>query len=257
MTYTITHFGNDTTPALPDLDQNFDAVFLLTPVPCAIAGTNVLTFTQNAASQAASGVIAAYANGLQICGVVAQTNSGSATAALGTLPALNIYKPSSTGPHLLTGGDMIQNNAITLRYDSTLDGGTGGWQLIVGATLNNTTVAPALVRPTVGIQWVFGPGGASAPTLTGLLAAQATLTYTAIVPNATQDQTFTVPGLLSTDGIMTTFPIPVSTGLTFSTYFAAGDTVTGTVAMRCANVTAASTITPGAITVGLKGIRTS
>lgn len=252
MTYTITQFGSDTTPALPDLDQNFNAVFLLTPVPCAVAGTNTLALTQNIGSQAASGVIAAYANGLQLCGVAAQTNSGSATAALGSLAALNIYKDSITGPVALSGNEIVQACAFTLRYDSALNTNAGGWHLIANITNSGNTITPALVRASVGLQI----GVSTQPTLAGLLQQTATLTYTSVAPNASQDQSFTVAGLLSTDGMAMSLPIPNSTGLTFSTYFAAGNATVGTVTVRCANVTAASTITPGAMTVNFRGIRT-
>ncbi len=252
MTYTISHFGNDTTPALSDLDQNFDAAFLLTPVPCSVAGTNALVFTQNAAGQAASGTIAAYANGLQICGVAAQTNTTAVTAQLGALPVLNVYKDAQGSGVLLAGNEIQQNAALTLRYDSTLNSGAGGWRLIASTCIYGSAIVPSLVRASIGVQY----GSQTAPTVTGIITAQATLAYSALVPNATQDQTFTVADLLSTDGLMMALPLPVSTGLTFSSYFTAGSTVTGTVTVRCANVTAASTITPGTITVGLKGIRT-
>lgn len=251
MTYTITQFGNDTTPALPDLDQNFNAVFVLTPIPCSVSGTNALTLTQNAVGQAASGTIAAYENGLQICGVAAQTNSAATTARLGTLPILNVYKDSITGPVALSGNEIIQACAFTLRYDSALNANAGGWHLITNVTSAGNTITPALVRASVGVQ----VGATTTPTLTGLIQGGGTLAFTALVPNASQDQTFTVAGLLSTDGLAMALPLPISTGLTFSSYFAAGNTVTGTVTVRCANITAASTITPGTVTVGLKGFR--
>lgn len=252
MTYTITQFGNDTTPALPDLDNNFKALGVLTPIPCVVAGTNTLTFTQNGAGQAASITVAGYENGLQICGIVAQTNTTTATAGLGALAQLNIYKDSVAGPAALTGSEMVALCAITLRYDSALNSNAGGWHLIANVSTSGNTISPALVRASVGMQ----VGATTTPTLTGLIQATATLAYTSIVPGATQDQSFTVAGLLSTDGLAMSLPLPVSTGLVLTPYFAAGSTVTGTVTMRYANVTAGSTITPGTITVGLKGLRT-
>lgn len=253
MTYTITQFANDTTPALPDLDQNFNAVFVLTPIPCSVAGTNSPAFTQNTASQAASGTIAAYENGLQICGIVAQTNTGPSNANLGALPQIAIYKDSVAGPIPLSGGEMVQGCAITLRYDSTLNTNAGGWHLVSSQPSTGSTITPALVRASTGLQ----VGATTTPTLTGLLQATATLTYTALVPGASQDQSFTVAGLLSTDGLAMALPLPASTGIQLTPYFAAGNTVAGTVTVRAANYTPASTITPGAITVGLKGIRTT
>lgn len=252
MTYTITQFANDTTPALPDLDQNFKALGVLTPIPCAVAGTNTLTFTQNGAGLAASETVAAYENGLQICGVAAQTNTTAATAQLGSLPILNIYKDTIAGPAALSGSEIVALCAFTLRYDSALNSNAGGWHLIANVSNSGNTISPALVRASVGVQY----GATTTPTMTGLLQATATLAYTSIVPGATQDQSFSVTGLLSTDGLMFTFPLPSSTGLTFSGYFAAGNTVTGTVTVRCANVTPGGTLTPGTITVGMKAIRT-
>lgn len=251
MTYTITQFANDTTPGLPELDQNFNAFAVLTPIPCSVSGTNALAMTQNAAGQAASGTIAAYENGLQICGVAAQTNSGAVTARLGALPILNVYKDSIAGPIALSGNEIIQACAFTLRYDAALNTNAGGWHLIANITNSGNTISPALVRASVGLQL----GATTTPTLTGLIQGSGVLAFTAIVPNSAQDKTFTVAGLLASDGLAMAVPLPNSIGLTFSSYFAAGDATVGTVTVRCANVTAASTITPGTITVGLKGLR--
>jgi len=255
MTYTVTQFANDTTPALSDLDQNFNAVFVLTPIPCSVSGTNTLTLIQNAPNQAASGAIAAYENGLQLCGVAVQTNTGSATAGIdGSLPQLNIYKDSVAGPVLLAGGEIVQNCAFTLRYDSTLNSNAGGWHLVATTAIVGTTITPALVRASGGLQ----VGATTAPTLTALLSAAATLAYTSIVPGSSQDQSFTVAGLSITDVLAMGFPLPVSTGLSYSAYVTnAGTTGIGTISVRALNATAGSTIIPGTITVQAKAIRTT
>jgi hypothetical protein len=251
MTYTITQFANDTTPALPDLDQNFNAAFVLTPVPCTVSGTDALTLTQNSAGQAASGTIATYENGLQLCGIATATNTTATTARLGALAVLNVYKDSVAGPVALSGGEIVADCAFTLRYDAALNASAGGWHLITSTPTVGNTISPALVRASVGVQ----VASTTAPTLTGLLSATATLTYTSIVPNSSQDQSFTVANLLSTDGLAMSLPLPVSAGISFNTYFAAGNATIGTVTVRAGNITAASTITPGAITVSMKGIR--
>lgn len=248
MTYTITQFANDTTPALPDLDQNFNAVFVLTPVPCTVSGTNALALTQNGAGQAASGTIAAYENGLQLCGVAAQTNTSATTGALGALAALNVYKDSVAGPVPLTGGEIVAACAFTLRYDSALNASAGGWHLVTSTPTVGNTISPALVRASVGLQ----VGATTTPTLTGILSANATLAFTSIVPGSSQDQSFSMTGLVATDAIALGLPVPVSTGLSFQGYMGGGATVT----VRCVNATAGSTITPGTITVNVKGIRT-
>lgn len=249
MTYTITQFENDTTPALADLDQNFSAFGVLAPIPCAITGTNDLVFTPNEATQPASVSLAAYENQVQICGIVAQTNSGAMTARYGSLGQLSVYKDTIAGPAALVGGECVAGNSITLRYDSTLNTGAGGWHLIAGAQGVGNTINPSLVRASVGVQ----VGSTTSPTLTGLLSAVATLTYTSIVPGSSQDQAFAMSGVSLTDVLAMGLPVPVSTGLSYSAYIVAA----GTVSVRALNATAGSTITPGTITVQAKALRTS
>lgn len=253
MTYTITQFANDTTPALPDLDQNFNAFGVLAPIPCSISGTNALTFTQNGAGQAASISLTAYQNQVQICGIVAATNTAAATAGCGVLSQLPIYKDTLAGPIALIGGEMVVGNSITLRYDSTLNGSNGGWHLISGSQGVGNTINPSLVRASIGLQ----VGATTTPTLTGILAGTGTLAFTSLVPGATQDQSFTIAGLLSSDALAMGFPVPVSTGLSYSAYVTNAGTVTGTVTVRAQNSSAASTITPGTITVNAKALRTT
>lgn len=253
MTYTLTQFANDSSPSLADLDQNFNAVGVLTPVPCTVSGTNVLSLQQNQSGQAASFTIAAYENGLQLCAVASASNTSSVTAALGSLAQLPVYKDTVAGPVALTGGEIIGNNSFTLRFEQALNSGNGGWHLITSMISNGNTITPALVRATVGVQ----VGGTTGPTLTSILSAQATLAYTSIVPNSTQDQSFTVAGLLQSDGLALALPLPASSGIQLQGYFAAGNGTTATVTVRASNTTAGSTITPGTVTVGLKGFRTA
>lgn len=252
MTYTISQFANDDTPRLPDLDQNFNAFGVLAPIPCSVSGTNALTFTQNVAGQAASIALVAYENQVQICGIAAATNTGSVTAALGALAALPVYKSTISGPAALAGGEIVSGNSFTLRYDSTLNGGGGGWHLIAGAQNVGNTINPSLVRASVGLQI----GATTTPTLTAMLSAVATLTYTSIVPNSSQDQSFTMSGLSITDVLCMGLPVPVSTGLSYSAYITNAGTVgIGTVTVRALNATAGSTITIGAITVHASALR--
>lgn len=246
--FTISQFGNDTTPRLPDLDQNFQAFGVLAPIPCSVSGTNVLAFVQNGASQAASIALNAYTNYVAICAVAASSNTGAVTAAVGSLAALPVYKDTLAGPVALSGNEIIAGNAFTLIYDSALNSGNGGWHLISGYAVTGATINPSLVRASVGVQ----VGATVAPTLTGLFAQTATLTYTAIVPNSSQDQSFSMTGLSATDVLAIGLPVPVSTGIGYQAYMGGGSTVT----VRAFNGTAASTITPGAITVNIKGIRT-
>jgi len=224
----------------------------LAPIPCAVSGSNNLVLAQNSGSQAASVSLLDYQNYVMVCGIGASNNGGATTARVGTLPILNVYKDTASGIVPLGGGEILQGAAFTLMYDSALNSGAGGWHLISNMTTSGSNIFPALVSPSIGVKFP-----ATTPTVTGVLAASATLTYTSIVPGAGQDQSFTVAGLLRTDGLAMALPLPVSTGLTFTSYFAAGDATVGTVTVRAANFTTASTITPGAVTVGMKAVRTT
>lgn len=247
--FTITQFGSDTTPALPDLDQNFQAFGVLAPIPCSVAGTNALVFTQNGPNQASSVELAAYENYVAICGIAASTNTGAVTAQVGTLAVLNVYKDTIAGPAALTGGEIVSGNAFTLTYDSALNTGGGGWHLVSTTANAGATITPALVRASTGIQI----GSTTQPTLTAILSQIATLTYTSIVPGASQDQSFSMTGLTATDVLAAGLPVPASSGLSYQAYLGGGATVT----VRALNATAASTITPGTITVNMKAIRTT
>lgn len=251
--FTITQFGSDTTPSLSDLDQNFSAFGVLAPIPCAVSGTNALVLTQNGASQASSVEVSAYENYLTVCAVAASSNTSAVTAQVGTLPVLNVYKDTIVGPVALVGGEIVAGNAFSLIYDSALNSGNGGWHLVWGVGVGNT-INPSLVRASTGVQI----GATTSPTLTGILSAASTLTYTSIVPGSSQDQSFTVSGLSITDVLAMGFPVPVSTGLSYSAYVTnAGTLGIGTISVRALNATAASTITPGTITVQARAIRTT
>lgn len=247
--FTITQFGNDTTPSLSDLDENFSAFGQLVVVPCSVSGTNALALTQNSAGQAASVALTDYENYLAVCAVSAASNTGAVTAAVGALPALPVYRDTVAGPVALVGGEIVAGNAFTLIYDSALNAGGGGWHLVSTTSNVGATITPALVRASTGVQI----GSTVQPTLTALLAQNATLAFTAIVPGASQDQSFSMTGLTAADAIAAGLPVPVSTGLSFQAYLGGGATVT----VRALNATAASTITPGTITVNVKGIRTT
>jgi hypothetical protein len=254
----ITRFANDTTPALPDLDENFDAFGLLAPIPVAASGINDLTLTQQtsgAGPDATSIALQAYVDHVQVCFIAVATNTTIMTARVGSLAAIKIYKDTAAGTVALSGGEVVLGNAITLIYDSALDSGNGGWHLVSITANVGSTITPALVRASLGVQ--FGP--TVAPTLTNIQSALATLAFTSLVPNSTQDQSFSMASVNFGDALAFGFPSLASAGLTFSGFIAAAGTVAGsvfaTIAVRCANVTAASTITPGTMTIRATSFR--
>lgn len=183
MTYSITQFENNLSNPLVALDSDFTTFGALVQIPCAIAGTNALTFTQNAAGLVPTPTISAYTTNMLFSGVAASTNTGAVTATVGSTGSLPVYKDSPSGPVALTGGEIVALNAITLRYDAALNSGGGGFHL-TSSTAGNIAIAPASVQVN---------GGA---TLTNVLSGNSpTLTFTATPGWSSQDQTFTLTGL--------------------------------------------------------------
>lgn len=254
MPFTLTQFTAATQGTGAQLDQNNKLLGSVAPMPCTVSGTNALTLTQQTSGSGAIATtiaITAYQTGMQFCGIASATNTGATTATVGAIGALSVYKPSPTGPVVLAGGEIVIGCAFTLQYDAALDGGNGGFHLISSLAVNGATIAPALVRASTGVQ----VGATTAPTLTGLLTRTTTVVFTALVPNSTQEQTFTIASVLSSDFLAWAFPQPVSTGLELSGYFVAGNGTIATLGVRLANVTTASTITQGTITVGVGAMR--
>lgn len=252
MSFTLTQYAAASTATGASLDQDFQLVGAVAPMPCVVAGTNALTLTQQtsgaAGSVATTIAITAYQTGMQFCGIAALTNTGATTAAVGALLALNVYKPSPSGPVVLSGGEFVVGCAFTLLYDATLNSNVGGFHLIASVlAIAGATITPALVQPTVGLQL----GGSTSATLTAVKNASATLTFGAIVPNQTADQLFGVTGLLASDRIAWNFPQPNSAGLIITGFVVSAQTL----GVRFANVTASSTITPGTVTIGATAFR--
>lgn len=211
-----TTFGNQTTSTGAQLDTNFAELGAITPIPGVLGGTNALAFTPLGNTP----TISAYANGNIFVGQAANTNTLAATFAYGALGALSVYKDTESGPVLLTGGEIVIGNAYGFRYDSTLNTGAGGFHL------QNYAMVTSL---------------------------QATITFTNTAANATQDQNVTI-GQASLakvgDMVMLGPPTSVIAGVMYMGYVPAA----GTVAVRAANITAASlTPTGGTFRISLKG----
>lgn len=233
-------FANLSIAAMSDLDDNFAALGALTPIPCTIVGTNALTLTANANTP----VVGSLSNYMQFTGIAPHTNTSSVTAAVGLISPLNVYKDTPAGPVVLSGGEIIANNAITLIYDSTLNTGAGGFHLQTGAsTLIGQTIAVAAL--------ILGSGA----TLNRLLSRQVTLTHTVMASFTTQDQTAVLTGLLATDLVEVAVPATCASvsGLVYSAYAAAA----GTVAVRAANISNGAITPPSAQVFKIFGIGTT
>lgn len=201
-------FTGNVTPTGEELDANFSALGALTPIPCGVAGTSLITLTPLANTP----TVAAYSNYMQFTGVAAGTNVGSVQAVVGSLAQLNVYKDTISGPVLLTGGEIVNNTKLILMYDSTLNSGAGGFHLvgpIASTTRNHTTTA------SIGLAALLPQTGTTATILLG--------------------------GTSVGDIVSIGFPALVSVGLSWLGYVGTVGTVT-LVAFNCTS----GTVTPNA-----------
>jgi hypothetical protein len=184
MAYSITQFENNLSNSLVALDQNFTTFGALVPIPCGVSGTNTLTLTQNAVGMVPTATIQGYSTNMLFNGIASGTNTGPVQAQVGSLGLLNVYKDTLTGPQLLTGNEIVINNAFSLRYDPALNVGAGGFHLASNTATVGTPLSPSSVQ--------INSGG----TITNVLSGNSpTLTFTAAPGWGSQDQTFTLTGL--------------------------------------------------------------
>lgn len=243
MSYSLTQFENNLQNSLAALDNNFTTFGALVPIPCAVAGTNTLTFTQNAAGLVPTPTISAYTTEMLFTGIASATNTGGVTATVGSVGALNVYKDTPSGPALLTGNEIVIGNAISLRYNSALNSGAGGFHLTSSTASASTAISPTSMQVN---------GGA---TLTNWLSGNSpTLTFTATPGLTAQDQVFTLTALAAAaaaslpapgDFMQVVSPSLTGTGVLFQAMCTAqgslnSTTSVATVNVRLANLASAS-----------------
>ncbi|MDE2099002.1 MAG: hypothetical protein KGL39_17240 [Patescibacteria group bacterium] len=278
MTASLTLFANNATPTGQELDDNFTCYTPLSIIPCTVSGTNTLTLTPHSGTSGATPTIAAYQNYMQFSGVFANNGSGALFAAVGSLASLNVYKDTPSGPVATDGTEALKNNAFTVIYDSTLNGGAGGWHLYTktggfnGGTITNTlavqggslgvSLTSTLLTGnslTITAQNITGATlsitslasvtklevGASASSLTRLISGSGTVTYTVSNASGTQDQNFTLSGAQVGDSLALGFGPSIPAGAGFTGFMAAA----GTVTLRLINP---STVTLGAATLTVR-----
>lgn len=213
MVYSLTQFQNNTQNQLSLLDNNFATVSAQAPIPCIVSGTNTLTLTQNGAGLVPSSSISSYVQNMLFTGIVTGSNNSSVTAAVGALAPLNVYKDTPAGPALLSGGELVLNNAFSLLYDVALNSGAGGFHLTTSTEITGANIAPSTVR-------ISGNS-----TLTNLLAGNSpTLTFTATPGWSSQDQTFSITAVQASslpaigDFVLVNPPSLNATGVNFAGY---------------------------------------
>lgn len=119
-------FANQQNAQMVWLDQNFADLGAIDYIPCTASGTNTLALTPRTNTP----TVDAYANGQGFTAIIPNTNTASITAQVGALGALQCYKPTAGGPTSLVGGDAVQNTLAIFVYDSTLNGGNGGFHVL-------------------------------------------------------------------------------------------------------------------------------
>ncbi len=206
----ITLFASVNSATGQQLDDNLTAVSNQAPIPCTVSGTNDITLTQRANTY----TVTAYANNMQLSGVAAGSNSTAMTARLGSLPALNVYKDTGSGPVALVGGELIAGNAFTLFYDATLNTGAGGWHLYSSTGLPTTAINPSTIQ--------LGTGS----VLNRYLTATLSVSFSVFDPWSSQQSIVAVTGIRPNDAVQVGPPSMVNSMLVFYGYVPASGSVT-------------------------------
>ena len=221
----------------PQLDANFAAVSQLLNIPCTVSGTNTLTLTSTAGTSTLSG----YANYMNLSCVAAATNTGSVTANFNGFGALNIYKDTSTGPQLLTGGEIVQNCEFTLIYDSALNASAGGFHMTDGAgLLTGQTI-------TIGALQV---GTSITNAMTHIYSTLASMSFGVLVPGASAQATVSFSGCQVLDNVIVGLPAAPQASVSFEGFVSAS----GSIVLRAANNAVAATATVTLATYRLTNI---
>jgi len=164
-----------TTATGTNLDQNFNALGALVPVPCTASGTNAITLTPFSTNVPTVTALADYA---VFSAVASATNTSSVTIAIGSFSALPLYRDSLSGPIALTAGQIVAGNAIYVVYDAALNSGGGGFHLL---NVPPSVSVSETGSPTTGqiAQWSSSSsitGLATTGTGNAVLASSPTLT---------------------------------------------------------------------------------
>lgn len=130
-----------------ELDNNFNALGVLTVLPCTVTGTNALTMSLLINTP----TISVYSNYLVFSAISAASNTGAVTASVGGLPALSVFRDTPGGPVALLGSEIVIHNAFLLLYDSALSSGAGGFHLINPASSRYPTGLSETVSNAAGV----------------------------------------------------------------------------------------------------------
>jgi hypothetical protein len=168
-----------------ELDANFAALGAIAPIPGAVTGTNALVLTPAVNTPS----ITSLTGGQLFVGTIVAANTGSATLAVGSLSALTIYKDTTAGPVLLTGGEMAAGNIGIWVYDASLSSGAGGFHFasVPPSVAKSGSASSGQIAQWTGANTVAGL--ATTGTGNAVLATGPTITGAAITATTLQTTT--------------------------------------------------------------------
>lgn len=207
----ITLFAAASQATGAQLDDDLTLVSNQAPIPCTVSGTNALTL----ALKSNVYTVTAYGNNMQLSGVASGTNTSTVTAQLGSLGALNVYKDTTAGPAVLSGGEIVSGNAFTLLYDSTLNTGAGGWHLFTGTQDVGTAINPASLKL-----------GVAGSVLSRYFSGTQSVTFSVMLAGAVQDFPVVIAGPLVGDAVILGPPSLTAQPIIYYGFVSAPSTIT-------------------------------
>lgn len=210
-----------------------------------ISGTLTGGGTANGITVTANCGFTSYANGRMIAFRAAADNTGAATLNVNAIGAKAIRKITSDGDVALAAADIQQDAVVSVLYNSSLNGGAGGWQLL-NVAFDAALSAIADMTPTDGnfivgngTTWVAESGSTARTSLGADNAANLT---TGTLPSARLSGSYTGltgTGALNAGSITSGFGSIALGSSTFTTTGAVSTgALTGTTAIFTGQITA-------------------
>lgn len=216
-------------------DQNNSTLAAMGITPCTVVGTNALVLTPISGTPP----LQTYQDYQSYLGIVATTNTGNVTLAVGSFTPLPVYKDGVAGPVLLTGGELFVGNQFIVSYDAALNGGNGGWHLTTGPAANNgpnASFSSLTVTGEISGASLSVNGG---PPLKRMLETITGVTFSALTPGSSSVATIALAGC-SVNDVCLVGPPSFSVGLVLFPYVVAA----GEVVLVATNPLSSGTITP-------------
>lgn len=160
-------FTGVTTGTTPNLDADFAAVaaYVNDPTNRIIEASDTGPSPNNYVI-APSPAVPNFSNPFIVWSIANHTNTGDSVANVSALGNKHVYKDSTTGPTLLTGGEIVATNIFGLEYDANLNSGAGGYHLLNLASPFTAAGTPQTINPySVGAKGASGHGLNGTPRL--------------------------------------------------------------------------------------------